>query len=245
MTELMKNSQYPPFSDGTLVGLREQMKLAGIDISVMLNIATSPRQTVKVNDWAIQTNAEKDIISFGSVHPDFADYKSELDRLAAAGIKGIKFHPEYQSFCVIDKKMYPIYERIASHGMVMIFHCGKDLIPRDPLMCTPDMMAKLIEDFKGAKIVGAHLGGQLMWDEVEEHLLGKDIYLDTSFGFKYLSHERVSKFIATHGADKFLFATDAPWQKQTVEIAEMLSFVTDPNERELIFHKNAERLLGL
>ena len=37
---------------GTLAGLRESMRRDGVDVSVVLNIATSPHQMKKVNDFA-------------------------------------------------------------------------------------------------------------------------------------------------------------------------------------------------
>ena len=41
-----------PVCDGTLAGLRESMRRDGVDVSVVLNIATSPHQMKKVNDFA-------------------------------------------------------------------------------------------------------------------------------------------------------------------------------------------------
>ena len=50
--------------------------------------------------------------------------------------------------------------------------------------------------------------------------------------------------IKKHGADKILFATDSPWneQKAYLEHFKTLSGITD-NEKEMILHRNAEKLL--
>lgn len=245
MANLAKNSLYPPHFDGTLKGLKQSMAEAEIDISVICNIATNAHQNVKVNDWAIESDRETGIVSFGSIHPQFADYRAEIKRLKAAGIKGIKFHPDYQDFFINDRSVYPIFEEIAALDMIMLFHCGCDLVLRAPYHCPPELFSKFIDDFKGAKIVGAHLGGQAMWDEVFKHIAGKDVYLDTSFGFKFMSAEQIDRFVSMHDNDKILFATDTPWQRQAVEVREMRSFINDDKLLEKIFFRNAQRLLSI
>lgn len=245
MANLAKNSLYPPHYDGTLNGLRERMSEAGIGISCILNIATNPRQNVKVNDWAISLVNEPDIVPFGSIHPDYADWREELARLKAAGIRGIKFHPDYQGFFADEDRMFPVYEEILSQGFIVTFHCGKDLVLREPLHCGPERFCRVAQAFPGAPLIGAHLGAQGLWEEMFRRLIGKDIYLDTSFGFKYLSPYQIEKILAEHNTDKLLFATDAPWQRQSVEVAEMRTFVKDPTLLDKIFYKNAAKLLNI
>ncbi|MCI9032342.1 MAG: amidohydrolase family protein [Clostridia bacterium] len=245
MANLTEQSLYPPHYDGTLCGLKTSMKEAGIDVSVILNIATAPHQCVKVNNWAIASNREDGIISFGSVHPDYNDWFTELKRLKSEGVKGIKFHPDFQGFFVGDKRAYVMYEKIAENDMIMVFHCGHDLVLRNKYMCEPKDFAHVVKDFSGAKIVGAHLGGQDMWNEVFEYIAPLDVYVDTSFGFKFLTEEEIARFIGLHGEDKILFGTDTPWQRQSVEVAEMRSFIEDEILLEKIFSGNAKSLLGI
>ena len=56
-----------PYTDGTVAGLKESMKKCGVDVSVVLNIATNAHQQTAVNDFAASINNKKDIFSFGSV----------------------------------------------------------------------------------------------------------------------------------------------------------------------------------
>ena len=55
--KLQAASHTKPFSDGTVSGLRASMATAGIDASVVLPVATSPRQVSHINDNAIRVNA--------------------------------------------------------------------------------------------------------------------------------------------------------------------------------------------
>src|SRR5690554_6080559 len=75
-----KNGITPHF-DGTILGLQNFMKAKKIDYSVVLNIANKPEHTINVNNWAIECSNYDGIISFGSIHPYFKDYKDELKRL--------------------------------------------------------------------------------------------------------------------------------------------------------------------
>lgn len=106
-----------PQTDGTLASLKEQMRLDGVDISVVHSIATSPKQQANVNSFAIEMDRDPAIVAFGSVHPDAPDALEELERIHAAGLKGVKFHPEYQCFYVDDEKMRPIYKKSLPWGL--------------------------------------------------------------------------------------------------------------------------------
>jgi len=93
------------------------MKRAGISKSVVLSIATKPTQTENINNWSAEIQDEE-IIAFGSIHPDYENWKAELFRIKNMGLKGIKFHPDYQKFFVDDKKMFPIYETAFGLGLI-------------------------------------------------------------------------------------------------------------------------------
>ena len=93
-------------------------KRQGCENIVLLNIATAPQYVKNVNNFLIENNGAG-IISYGSIHPQYTDYKDEIQRLWENGIKGVKFHPEYQEFALDDKKVYPIYEELANRDMVI------------------------------------------------------------------------------------------------------------------------------
>ena len=115
-----------PQTDGTAEGLRREMKKDGVDISVVMNIATNAHQQHSVNDFAASLVSD-DLIPFGSVHPDAPDALEELERIRSLGLKGVKFHPEYQQFYVDDEKMFPIYKKISDLGLITLFHAGGDI----------------------------------------------------------------------------------------------------------------------
>ena len=85
----------------------------------------------------------------------------------------------------------------------------------------------------------------MLWDEVEEYLVGENIWMDTAVVFGHISEEQFMRIVRNHGADKILFATDSPWggQKEFVEYFKKLPLTDE--EKEAISRGNARRLLGL
>jgi len=241
---LSRRAGIPPRVDGTVKGIRDSMKESGVDYSVLLPIATKPSQTQVINNWAASVCGDG-IIAFGSIHPDNDDWKNELKRIKDLGLKGIKFHPDYQLFYIDDKKMYPIYEYLFSLDLILVFHAGLDIGLPEPYHCTPDRLYKLARDFGGAKIVAAHMGGFSCWEEVEKYLVGTDIYFDTSYSFDHIGDEQAKRIIQNHGYEKILFATDSPWTDQKEEISKLRNLKLGVEAENAILGANACKLLGL
>jgi predicted TIM-barrel fold metal-dependent hydrolase len=244
ITELSKRAGIPPWHDGTINGLIKSMDEAGIHKSVILPIATKPSQTIKINDWAASVSSSR-IIPFGSIHPDFEDWKHEVTRIKELGLKGVKFHPDYQNFFVDDEKLFPLYEAILDADLILIFHAGVDIGFPAPYHCMPSMLKNLLDHFKRGKIVAAHMGGYMSYDDVEKYLIGEDIYLDTSYCMGEISTKKATKLIKDHGISKVLFGTDSPWKKQSEEVALIEKLDLTEDEKAAILCYNSCMLLGI
>lgn len=240
---LQKKAPWEPFTDGTVNGLRTSMKKSKITASVQLPIATRVDQVTAINNFVLKINSPE-IISFGALHPKDKNFKNELDRLARAGVKGIKLHPEYQQFYPDDAFMFPVYEELLQRNMIVFFHAGRD-IAFSEVHGTPERFAKVIKLFPRLKIVLAHLGGFQMWEDVEKELLGKDIYLDTSFALGYMTGENFGEFLKRHNPEYILFGTDSPWRDQGQEIEKLKTIIDDKKIMEKITYANAKKLLRL
>lgn len=243
---LIKNSgMVTPFHDGTVAGLRRRAADSGVDVSVVLNIATNPRQQKNVNDFAISLLGVKGIVPFGSVHPEAEDAFDELERLAASGIKGVKFHPDNQNFYVDEDRMIPIYEKIASLGLITLFHCGLDIGMPEPVHCTADRLARVLDVFGDAPVVAAHFGGICSWYATEKYLIGRNLYLDTAYSYGIMPPSVGKRLIAEHGADKILFGSDSPWNSPKAILRLIDLFELSDGEKEAVLGGNAQRLLNI
>ena len=244
LSVLAERAGTAPHFDGTVPQLRTVMERAGIDRAVLQPIATKPEQTVGVNRWAFKAQDER-VISFGTLHPDYPQWRDELKWLVEAGIKGVKFHPNYQEFNIADPKLFPLYEAIFTAGLIVLFHSGVDLWYPDSGQAHPRQLKQVLTLFPGATIIAAHMGGFRTWEAVEEYLVGTALYFDTAYSLGELGAARMEKIIREHGVEKILFGSDTPWSDPQAEIAKLKSLQLTEEEREKILGGNAQRLLRL
>lgn len=239
-----------PHTDATAAGLAASSREAGLDVSVVMPIATSPRPSETINNFAAQVDAMPGLRSFGSVHPDNPDAMKELERAASLGLKGIKLHPEYQGFYADSPACAAVVKKAAELGLWVLFHAGEDIGMPPPVHCAPAHVARLCDQAPGAKIILAHMGGYRRWAEAEALLPSMDVYLDTSFCLPNERGEwdRFARIIRTAGCGRVLFGTDSPWADQTEALAAAREFLAAYRftgaEQAAILGGNAARILG-
>ena len=185
------------------------------------------------------------LISFGGIHPDCEDYKSELNHIKELGLKGIKIHPDYQRVMIDDVRFMNIIEYASELGLVILTHAGIDIGLPEPVHCPPQKMRKVIDKIKPEKMIVAHYGGWKQWQEVYEYLAGENVYLDTAFTFDYIEKEMFLKILQKHGEDKILFATDSPWSHATRDIQAVNNMPLADSTKQKIFSENAKKLLQI
>lgn len=237
-----QGERYPHYTDGTLNGILKSMEDNGVDMSVILPIATKPTQTGTINAFAKGIRNEK-VVSFGSLHPEQDDWETVLENLAEEGFRGIKLHPEYQSFFVDSKRSIEILKKAEKLGLYTVLHAGYDYGMPPPAHCQPDRLKNVLTEVSGKYIIAAHLGAFVNWDEVEKHLVGTPVNFDTAFISKFISPEQCKRIIRNHGADKILFGSDSPWQEPKTEHKFLLGLGLDKDEEDKIFYKNALKIL--
>ena len=96
VARLSDRANIPAYSSGTAGGLLLAERAAGVDRSIILPVATKPEQVHHINDAAAAHNEHAfvtNMFSFACIHPDYEDWKQELDRIAARNMRGIKLHP--------------------------------------------------------------------------------------------------------------------------------------------------------
>ena len=233
-----------PQTDGTLEGLEALVDRDGVDLSVVHSIATNPHQMHKVNDYAFQMDRDGRIVAFGSVHPDAPDALEELERIKAAGLKGVKLHPEFQGFYADDEKMKPIYRKISELGLITMFHAGEDYGYAPPYHAMPEHLKRALGWFD-SPVVAAHWGGIGCGQKVLETLCGEHIYFDLSYGYGAMPKPTAQAILERHGPDRLLFGSDCPWHRPVWEMRLLDSLDMETEEREKILWKNAAKLLGL
>ena len=230
--------------DGTVDGLVRSMDQADIDISVVCTIATKPDQVKGIFKWCRKIHSDR-IEPLASVHPKTKKPAKWLRKFATAGLAGIKLHPMYQEFCLDDPAIDPIYEAAAEHGLIVAAHCGQDIgYPPDDDRAAPKRAARVIDRHPTLKLLCTHMGGWKSWDEVNEHLIGRNVYLETSFSLAHMDPERVTSMITRHGPERVMLGSDWPWASQADEIRRLTELGLDDATTQAVLWKNAARLLG-
>ena len=230
------------YSDGTLLGLLDNMDKARVDISVTAPVITKQSQFRPANEFAAGIVSDR-IVSFGCVYPHTCDYKADIDYVCSLGLKGLKFHAEYQDFIVDDPHMLKIYDYALSKGLIILHHAGFDPAFSPPFKAPPKAFRVLSDTLKGGVIIAAHLGGSNDWDNVEKYLVGSNIYFDTSMGFDFYSHEQFLRIVKNHGVEKILFGSDSPWSDAESEIAHIRALPLEKSELDMILGNNAKKIL--
>lgn len=235
--------EYPTYADGTLSGLLDSMDRQGVDLSIAMPVVTSAKQTRSINEFAKAITNDR-VISFAGFYPLQDDWEEVMEQIKAEGFLGIKLHPEFQNLYLDSDRAIAILKKAEQLDLVVMLHAGEDPGVISPIYSSPQRLAYALTQVSGEKIIAAHMGGWNCWDDVEKHLIGKNVYLDTSMAMGFMPAQRCERLIKNHGVDKILFGSDSPWQPPQ----EILSFLKsmDLTEADLakITHKNALQLLG-
>ena len=246
LTDTISAMNITPHTDGTADGLLRSMHHHGIHRSVICNIATNARQMHKVNDFAIylkETHGDE-LIPLGSIHPHAEDPAAELARLKAAGICGIKLHPDYMSIDFDHPNFDPILGLCEASNVFVITHAGFDPLSPNHLHCTPAMVRRVMDRHPQLKLVVAHMGGMNCEEEALSLLCGQNIYLDTSLlTYRPNKEKLMYKILLSHHPDRLLFATDTPWTDAGGEMEAIKRAPLSEEMKRKIFFENALNLL--
>ena len=227
--------------DGTVADLLVSMDEAGVEKAVVFSCATKPEQVIPANDYLmmVKQHCPDRFVAMGTIHPDLPGIINEIDRIRAAGLQGIKLHPDFQKIYIDEPAMMRVYEKL-DNSLPLMIHMGDYRTD----FSSPYRLARVLSEFPELTIIAAHFGGYSEWDQVWKHLIGKKVYFDTSSSIFTLGAEAAAEIVRAHGVDRILFASDYPASRHKDAVADVLSMKLTPAENEQIFHLNAQRIFG-
>lgn len=246
---LAEKSGTTPHTDGTADGLAAALAAAGVDLGVVLPVVTRPSQFRSINAFAAELNTRPGLVSFGGIHPDDEDIPGHMAQIKALGLPGVKIHPDYQSTFIDDPRYVHIAKEAVRLGLILLTHAGVDAGFPETVHCPPERAAKFLDAvYDGGepdepRIVFAHGGGNMQFDEVIAHLAGRNVYFDLSYIFAYADPHKITEVIRAHGAERILFASDCPWGDPAAGIRFVRDLPLNDAERAAILGGSAEALL--
>ena len=225
----------------TVGDLLASMDEAGVERSVIFSCATKPEQVAVANEFLrqIRERYPERFAAMGTIHPDLPDAAGEIKRIRDIGLQGIKLHPDFQKIYIDEPAMMRIYEKL-DHRVPLIIHMGD---PRTDFS-SPYRLAHVLDEFPQLTVIAAHFGGFCEWEQVWKHLVGRNVYFDTSSSIFKLGAAEAAKIVRAHGVDKILFASDYPAVRHLQAINDVLAMNLSETENQLIFSGNAERIFG-
>lgn len=234
---------HPMEGDGSLSMLLSLGEKAGVDGFVVFSAATSPSQVESINTFIAQEVREypDKLTGLGTLHPDMENPEKEIDRIISLGLKGIKLHPDFQKFQANSPEAMRMYAYLEGK-LPVLFHAGD---PRYQYS-SPHRIAQISDAFPNLDIVAAHMGGWAETRQAMEWIIPREkILVDTCSSLYAMSDEQATQLIRLYGADRVLFGTDYPMWSYGEEAQKLERLPLSDEEREKIFHKNAEKLFRI
>ena len=190
------------------------------------------------------------LIPIGCVNPNTrTGIADRMDRLIAAGIKGIKLYASDHGFDPADERLTPVFERLADLQLPLMIHTGgvsrftgavlkwgRPRAVEAVAAAFPDMPVVLVHSGKGAQATENE--ALEMFDEYE------NIWLELSD----LSPTAVARVCTAERAHRVLFGSDMP-QFKPAQYRRMIEVIADldglsESDKAAVLAGNADRLVG-
>jgi len=221
------------------------------------NIRSSRNDQQPTNEEIAELAAEhRDVlIPFASVDPARGgDGVARAKRLITEyGVRGFKFHPNAQEFYPNAREVYPLYEVIAEHGCIALFHTGQTGVGAGTRggggirlkYSNPMYLDDVAVDFPDMPIIMAHPSFPWQEEALSVALHKPQVYIDLSgWSPKYFSPSLV-QYANTLLKHKVLFGSDYPVITPDRWLADFEKIDIRPDVRPLILKENAAKLFGL
>jgi predicted TIM-barrel fold metal-dependent hydrolase len=170
------------------------------------------------------------------------------------GLRGVKFQQAAQAFFPSDKQFYPLWEKIASLKVPVLFHMGNTgygagVPGGDGIRlkyCRPiPYIDDLAADFPELTIICAHPAWPWQEEMLAVAMHKGNVYVDLSgWSPKYFPPSLV-QYANTFLQDKCLFGSDHPYLSPERWLADFEAIPLKPAVKEKILLKNAQKLFNL
>lgn len=227
---------------GTAKALLKEGKECGVTNFVVHSVALTESRVEAINDYiASECKVHKEFYGFGTMHADFENKIQEVERATKLGLRGVKIHPDTQLFNMDDERMFELYDYLRQKDIPLLIHCGDYRYDYSH----PRRLKKLLREFPGITVIGAHFGGWSMCDLAYEYLENENCYVDTSSSYWMLGMKRAKELIRLYGAERVVFGSDFPMWSVSEELEKFKSMELTDEENSLILYKNAEKILKI
>lgn len=230
-------------------GLLAEMAAAGVDKAVIMGLPWRDADLNRQNDDYVRrlmTDHPGRFFGMGLLPaPGSADLVDAVSRMRDEGFRGVKVIPAWQGWRLDDPVLFPAYEAMARHGMVLTPHTDHFYMSPE-VSDAPHRLLAVARRFPELKILAPHLGGLIALYGLYPPL--RSALDNILFVSSVPSTMRMTLYAAdAMGADRIAFGTDFPFNpshdQRTVRASfEKLGF--SEADTRAIAGENAERFLA-
>ncbi|MDR0862829.1 MAG: amidohydrolase family protein [Oscillospiraceae bacterium] len=231
----------PMSHNGSVSELLESGKRAGVTNHLVFSTATTLKQVPKINEFIIeQVAAHSEFYGAGTMFIGYEDYRFELDNLRANGVHGVKFHPDFQKFCIDEEALDPIFAYMQETGMFLITHSGDTRYTYSH----PARVASVAKRFPDMRVIAAHFGGWSCWDVGRRELNLPNVYFDTSSTLGFDGNENALRAFETFDNSHIFFGDDFPMWDHAEELERVRALGLGDALLEQVLHGNFEAFIS-
>lgn len=193
---------------------------------------------------AIQENGWGDrLLPFASVRPGSRGAVEKLREHAAAGVAGVKLHPEVQRFFPDSPEAMEIYAECERLGLPIVFHAGRSGIEPERLRKFALMRRYVpaVAEFPGVRFIFGHGGARDLERAIPIAKQHRNVWL----GLSSLGLRQIDRAREALGPDRLVFGSDWPFYHLATTLAKIL-IVTGPDTgaRDAMLRGSAQALLA-
>ena len=178
------------------------------------------------------------------VHPFFVKESiAEIERMHKLGVNliGELVHYMHGWSDYSDKRLWEILEAAEHYKMILSFHADSGA---DETLA--NQMDEMVKHFQNLVIVGAHPCDRTTFEHHLKRFDSNPNYMIDVSGGGIFRHGLLRHLIDYCGKEKVLYGSDYPTCNPAMFIGGVaLDFLITEEEKEYVFHKNAERILGI
>jgi|tagenome__1003787_1003787.scaffolds.fasta_scaffold20841466_2 predicted TIM-barrel fold metal-dependent hydrolase len=246
----------PEYSVPELAAYYRERNMAAVVFGVD-SVSQTGEEPVPANEEVAELAAEHAdvLIPFASIDParGAAGVKAARRLITEYGVRGFKFHPNTQAFFPNDRMAYPLYEVIAEHGLVALFHTGQTGVGAGTRagggirlkFSNPLHIDDVAVDFPDMPIILAHPSFPWQDEALSVATHKPQVHIDLSgWSPKYFPPQLV-QYANSLLKNKVLFGSDFPVITPERWMNDFEGIAIKDEVRPRILKENAVRLFGL
>lgn len=224
----------PPYTPFDPQRILSRMDAAGVDMAMVCSLA----QRIE-NDFLVDLVGRYPdrLIGFGQVRPQDDDALDDIERFAAAGLRGLKLHPSLHGYHVADHGLLdPVFDVCARLGLPVLINA------LDDAFCAPLAVEEIARGHPDVPTIIAHMGA--VWNVPEAIIVAErqpHVYLETSATLI----ADVRRAYARLGPEKILLGSEWPGSDFDLERLKIAKAIPDEHDRALVEGSNFARILGI